>query len=119
MIDFNKPVQTRDGRKVRILCTDAKCGMPIVALVMANTGTEVPVAYYKDGAIFNSTNDSGADLINVPEEHTVWVNIQKAHKEGLEPGLAILHKTRMIADNYAVNRIACIKVTYTEGEGLD
>lgn len=31
--DPTKPVQTRDGRKARIICTDAKGVLPIIALV--------------------------------------------------------------------------------------
>jgi hypothetical protein len=30
MLDFSKPVTTRDGRKVRILCTDAPGRWPVV-----------------------------------------------------------------------------------------
>jgi hypothetical protein len=32
-IDFTKPVQTRDGRPVRILCTDAPSCYPVVGLI--------------------------------------------------------------------------------------
>ena len=32
MLDINKPVQTRDGQPARILCTDKKGNLPILAL---------------------------------------------------------------------------------------
>lgn len=38
MIDFSYPVQTRDGRTVRILATDAGGACPVVALVTETTG---------------------------------------------------------------------------------
>ena len=33
MVDFTKPIKTRDGRKVRILCTDANSKYPVVGLI--------------------------------------------------------------------------------------
>lgn len=38
MIDFTKPCQTRDGRPVRILCTDAAGRNPIVGLIQMAAG---------------------------------------------------------------------------------
>jgi len=39
--DPTKPVQTRDGRKARILYTDIKSGYPIVALTTEPGGVEI------------------------------------------------------------------------------
>lgn len=36
MLDFSKPVTTRDGRKVRILCTDAPGPFPVVGYIIGN-----------------------------------------------------------------------------------
>lgn len=51
-----KPVCTRDGHEVRILCYDAKGGddIRIVALIDIN-GVETPMSYYKDGKVFRDT----------------------------------------------------------------
>ena len=52
------------------------------------------------------------DLINIPEEYTVWLNIYPG-------GEAMYHAAREIADEYSTgDRIACIPVTFKEGEGL-
>lgn len=75
--DPTKPCRTRDGRAVRILATDARSIQPIVALVEAYPGDEVPSGnqtesveqFYEDGrfAYLNQPGDedSGWDLVNV------------------------------------------------------
>lgn len=72
-IDHPYGHQTRDGRKVRILCTDAKGRHPIVGLI----DDETPDSWEKDGS-FDSECDPGhpLDLINSPAPRkTVWVNM--------------------------------------------
>ena len=70
-------VVTRDGRKTRILCTDAKGDYPIVALVEEDDG-EYSVSCTKDGRYYlNEINDKN-DLFFAPEKHEGWVNIYKA-----------------------------------------
>lgn len=67
--DPTKPVQTRDGYKTRIICTDAKGDYPIVALV-THGEVEVAWAYRSDGKLGYGQQHS--DLINVPERHPHW-----------------------------------------------
>ena len=63
-----KPVCTRDGHSVRIICFDAKRGnYPIIALV-ENKGEEVVVSYNLDGRYCNDNNDE-LDLFMAPEKH--------------------------------------------------
>lgn len=69
MIDFTKPVQTRDGKPVRILCTDMNNPVyPVVGLV--NYGREEYVITWTiEGQMLDgSTNFS--DLIQVEEKPT-------------------------------------------------
>ena len=40
-----KPVCTRDGRKARIICFNAKRDAPIIALVTTNYGKEIAFDY--------------------------------------------------------------------------
>jgi hypothetical protein len=64
--DPSKPVQTRDGRKARIICTDRICDMPILALVPTQHGKEFECVwqYKADGT---TGVNSDIDLINIPE----------------------------------------------------
>lgn len=71
----SKEVVTRDGRKVRIVCTDVKSIKPILALVSYDEG-EVPSLYDKNGKN-NSSFCLSNDLFFVPEKKEGWVNIYK------------------------------------------
>lgn len=79
-----KPVCTRDGRKVRIICFDynGETGdYPIVALVHYNKGNkcyERVLKYTSDG-LFNKYGDCqhNADLMMLPEKKEGWVNVYK------------------------------------------
>lgn len=64
-VDLTKPVQTRDGRAARILCTDRKhLDCPVVALVLVD-GSELVRSFYPDGRYLGGgANDN--DLVNVP-----------------------------------------------------
>lgn len=68
-----KPVCTRDGRKARIICFDAKGDpCPIIALVEEN-GIESAYHYDKNGQ--NAYNKSKLDLMMLLEKKSGWVNI--------------------------------------------
>ena len=75
-----KPVCTRSGKPVRIICFDVKSEMPIVALVESCNNIEVPIAYYNDGCIYaDEYNDD--DLMMLPEKKEGWVNVYKRENE--------------------------------------
>ena len=78
-----KKVVTRDGRGVRIRCTDKRGGnCPIVALVENPIiKTENILTYEEDGR-WNPVGsrpsvDSDLDLFFAPEKHEGWVNVYK------------------------------------------
>ena len=68
----DREVVTRDGRKVRILCTDRKGDPPIIALVYdANDGQEYGYAFYSDGKFFRDGNEE-SDLFFAPTIVKRW-----------------------------------------------
>lgn len=71
----SRKVVTRDGRNVRIICTDAK-NFPIVALVENFSGNEMLISYTKDGEYWIG-GKSDRDLFFAPEKHEGWVNLYK------------------------------------------
>ena len=74
----SRQVVTRDGRKVRIVCTD-KSGLytqPIVALITLPSGEEIVKCFWEDGTEVNG-NESRNDLFFAPEKHEGWINIKK------------------------------------------
>lgn len=108
-------VQTRDGRTARLLCTDRSAGNPIVALI--KEGASENVQTYPMSGISN--HDHSYDLINVPQKHEGWINVYPG-PINVYPGPGSgLHNSKEKADGAAAShRIACIKVEFTEGEGL-
>lgn len=118
--DPTKPVQTRDGRPARILCTDRKCTeFPIVAVYSDSDGTECVACYKASGGWSGSGHPHSRDLVNVPEKRVLeaWMNVYDP------PCDAHAHQSKERADFVArglVGRIACIhiKQEYTVGEGL-
>lgn len=62
--DPTKPVQTRNGRKARILCTDRKNTYPIVALITFED-EEFYHAYTKEGKYWEDEDYHEYDLINI------------------------------------------------------
>jgi hypothetical protein len=89
MLDLSKPIQTRDGRRVRILCTDAECThmgnpQPIVGVV----GTHAPTSWSADG-VYADGSYSNNDLINVPaQKKKVQVEVRLYRSERMTTGLA-------------------------------
>lgn len=70
-----RKVVTRNGRKVRVVCTDKKGDYPIVALVEYYDGTyEIACLFKKDGR-FQINEPCDEDLFFAPEKHEGWINV--------------------------------------------
>ena len=74
----SRKVVTRDGRNVRILCTDREGSVySIVALIKDdNRELEILVTYTKDGRPAEY-NEAYYTLFFAPEKHEGWINIFK------------------------------------------
>ena len=86
-IDFTKPLQTRDGKKVRLLCTDAREPYPVVVLYEDTKDVGLRTS---DGKCLVGIS-CAADLMNVPEQVTVdrWMNVY--------PESAFVYNTKELA----------------------
>lgn len=81
-----RKVVTRNGRKVRILCTDRKGDTPIIALVHnADNGQEYDYTFYSDGKYFIDKDDE-FDLFFAPIKHEGWINIYADINDNSHPG---------------------------------
>ena len=79
----SRKVVTRNGRNVRIVCTDKRdLNFPIVALIETIPGgEEVTHSYTKDGRLCHISNIF--DLFFAPEKHIGWINIFNAGDENV------------------------------------
>ena len=73
----NRKVITRDGRSVRILCTDRKgTEYLVIALCTMSNGSEDCYFYFPNGRMYLSA-DSCMDLFFAPEKTEGWLNLYK------------------------------------------
>ena len=106
MIPFNleeytknplRKVVTRDGRNVRIICTNAKGNFPIIALVETYNGTEVALRLSEDGHFYNEAEDS-RDLFFATEKQEGWINVYLDDQNNSYVGTCIF-KSKEEAEN--------------------
>ena len=75
----SRKIITRDGRNVRIICTDRKgTKYLVIALCTMSNGSEDCYFYPPNGKMYLS-EDSNDDLFFVPEKHEGWVNLYKGN----------------------------------------
>ncbi len=105
-VDFDKPVQTRDGRTVTIITTKSRAALyPVMAYIGKSDNIQ---NFTAEGKFYANGEVSDADIMNVPVEITTYINVYPA---GLD---ACTHATRAEADSAAgINRIGCNRVVLT------
>lgn len=72
----NRKVITRDGRSVRIVCTDMIGTYTVVAICKMNPICECCYSYTDNGKQFKSM-DSHRDLFFAPEKKEGWITVCK------------------------------------------
>ena len=70
----SKKVVTRDGRTVKIHCTNYDSRQPIIAELEYHNFSS---SFTKDGRYFNDDRNSPYDLFFAPEKKMGWVNIYR------------------------------------------
>lgn len=111
----SRKVVTRDGREVRIICTDAKVDCyPIIALIKEqDNDIEEIHTFTKNGLWKLSANNGLNDLFFAPEKHEGWINIYK--HENLRILDLEVQKTKEEAKKWTnENCIATIKIEWEE-----
>ena len=74
-----RKVVTRDGRKVRIVCTD-RAGLaakPIVALITLPNGDEIVKCFWEDGIETRGVEENIYDLFFAPSKNTDYINLYR------------------------------------------
>lgn len=91
-----KPVCTRNGRKVRILCYDLKGEeYPIVAAVETPDHMAESISAYDKNGRFDHGKENNNDLMMLHQKKEGWINIYTCY-DGAETGISI-YKTKEIA----------------------
>ena len=111
----SQKVVTRDGREVRIICTDMKSDFPIVALIYDEEKQKESIeCFFENGKyLFFDADDSPLDLFFAPVKKEGWVNIY-SEQEYRHPGENIF-KTKEEAIKYKdINYLATVKIEWEE-----
>ena len=99
-----RKVVTRDGRNVKILCTNFTKAQHIIAQI---EGNDYSTAFHKDG-IFVNGFESNYDLFFAPEKHEGWTNIYK-HNDGHYEGDGNIYNTE---EECKANQVSCYRYQY-------
>lgn len=105
-IDYTKPLQIlQNGRKLRLLCTDAYGPFPVICLT---EDTKEVRNFTFDGRLYVG---GPVELMNVPDEVTVdmWVNIYPKNEEPLWAHLTKWEALKMASSK----RLATIHIKRT------
>ena len=73
----SRKIVTRDGRNVRIVCTDKKGFNPILALVTRHDSIAEDIYLYTKNGELSEDNSTKSTLFFAPEKHERWVNLYK------------------------------------------
>ena len=108
----SKKIVTRDGRDVRIICTDFdNPDFPIVGEIK---GYKWPISYATNGMAIKE-RQLCCDLFFAPEKHEGWINVYKRGKDGCYCARSVFdskEKALAAADNY--DYISTIKIEWEE-----
>ena len=112
----SRKVVTRDGRRVRVICTDMKSTTyPVVALIEnCSSGFEQLITFSKNGE-YAVNESSRSDLFFAPETHEGWINVYRNNDSHTYAGAVYdskedAEKRKVIDENY----VTTIKIEWEE-----
>lgn len=120
LISMSKRYKTRGGRDVRVLCTDNLQGgvWTVVSLIDGLTSVHTSTGRYYD-----FEEECELDLIEQPQEHSVWIEVFKSHGDILSCSYESENSMRNSIKNSLESNtkegyqlIATKKVVVAEGE---
>ena len=111
----SQKIVTRDGREVRIICTDMKSRYKIVGLVYdKKDDTESVEIFQENGTLFNHMT-SNYDLFFAPIKKEGWINVYFSIDKGKYVGEEIYNsKEEAIKNSKYRIYIATIKIEWEE-----
>lgn len=112
-----RKIITRDGRSVRIVCTDRR-GLnvkPIAALITIPNGDEIIKTYWENGVATQGYEDNPNDLFFATEKKTKWLNVYTDDNKNYIDANFFETEEEAIENKSAVcNYIATVKIEVEE-----
>ena len=111
----SRKVVTRDGKAVKILCTNYDSRQPIIAEI---EGHDYSRSFTKDGRYYIDNRNSPYDLFFAPTKHEGWINLFRDCCTGVNyPGCRLFSTEKEAKQCLAINdnrHIATIKIEWEE-----
>lgn len=107
--DPSKKVVTRDGKKVKIHCTNYESRQPIIAELEYHNFSS---SFTKDGRYYNDDKNSRYDLFFAPEKHEGWVNVWEL--EDHQRCSSFIYSSEEEAKMHGKGSLATIKIEWEE-----
>lgn len=114
----SQKVVTRDGREVRIICTDAKgdykSDYPIIGLVTIEENKELAYKFQKNGEYYLTNEESSLDLFFAPIKKEGWVNIYKSNSRRDRIAGDVFPSEKEAKEGKTIGYITTIKIEWEE-----
>lgn len=108
----NQKVVTRDGRNVKIHCTNYRSNQPIIAEV---EGVDYSISFYLNGRFLSFGESSNCDLFFAPEKHEGWVNLYRSASYAANAGCVFTSEKEAKESIYSPSRyITTVKIEWEE-----
>ena len=107
----NREVVTRDGRDVRIICTDFD--NPDYPVIGEIRGHKWPISFATNGEAINGRQLS-CDLFFAPEKHEGWINVYKWGENYRYAGDVFSSKEKALNSITGCDNVATIKIEWEE-----
>ena len=115
-----RKVVTRDGKNVRILCTDRKSSInqrELVLVGLVDIGTDEKILTWNEKGKYNGAYSSSYDLFFSPKKHEGWVNLYKWDNRDCAYYMGNIFNSKAEAENKrntSDNYVATIKFEWEE-----
>ena len=108
----SKRIVTRDGRNVRIICTDFD--NPDYPIIGGIKGSIWPCSFATNGLLVKG-NEHPDDLFFASKKHEGWINLYKTAQDYIFP--SYIYQTKEDAEKYGIDNdcyITTIKIEWEE-----
>lgn len=113
--DPSQKVVTRDGREVRIICTNMKGRYKIVGLVNDTKENVESVEVFQENGLVSNSGECNLDLFFAPIKKEGWVNIYKRMTKCLYVEESIYYSKEIaIKNKFGGNYVTTIKIEWEE-----
>ena len=110
----SRKLVTRCGYSVRILCTDKKSSLPIVALITDKNGEEFVGNYNSFGKYNDSNYDCSFDLFFASKKHIGWTNVYRLSKTNPLYCCEDIYDSEEKARNISGGAIATVRIEWED-----